>query len=652
MLPPAGPTSVSRSQTSPVTANPVADELPQRLSWRPGEHYRNRDTPNTTNAGPEAAEGPPQPQPNAPQLPNLSPLLHGLPPAIVQTMRSHVELMNQLGAQTAANGITGQSARPPPFTSANLHPTIALEQQARGAAGLHGLSNDDPHSTGEAAADTPMPSQEGPTPPDNPTIARLSGDGRTVRENHGTNAQLWRVTVTGPAHHYQGQHSHPVQHSRPLSVARNHQDQHQAPALTAGPLTPPAFEAQPAGETNSGPMNGRSAEPTTRVEDPDHFIVLEECISALEADLAEGTAPAEPIFAAARTVLRRISSQNGVSSMTRNRLHAHLDNLSTRADQIRAGYFMRGITDAPAAQRPRPPGSFSPIYLLSSPSGPHALLVSPYGMYAAPWPLPGQNGTAAYSILRERLRPTQSINPSHEPNAPPQNSPANVPQEVQEPQQRRQEQPANQARDLVRILLPLGGHIWLLVRLFGFVYFFTSGGGYRRALLLGLCAFLVFIIQTGIFRPFLQSAWDPIRRHMENLLPLANNDRRLLPEAAAGGNNANQPLGQHGWHPNMVPTPYQAAERLLREREHRGEGWTRQYLRRAERAVALFVASLVPGVGERHIAARDAAESARIREERERDMEREERNRQEERERNEAEREEDRRSNDRQRDGA
>ena len=38
-----------------------------------------------------------------------------------------------------------------------------------------------------------------------------------------------------------------------------------------------------------------------------------------------------------------------------------------------------------------------------------------------------------------------------------------------------------------------------------------------------------------------------------------------------------------------------------------------------ERAVALFVASLVPGVGERHIAARDAAEAARVAEQQERE---------------------------------
>ncbi len=41
--------------------------------------------------------------------------------------------------------------------------------------------------------------------------------------------------------------------------------------------------------------------------------------------------------------------------------------------------------------------------------------------------------------------------------------------------------------------------------------------------------------------------------------------------------------------------------------------------RRAERAFALFVASLIPGVGERHIAARDAAEARRLALEQERE---------------------------------
>ena len=134
-------------------------------------------------------------------------------------------------------------------------------------------------------------------------------------------------------------------------------------------------------------------------------------------------------------------------------------------------------------------------------------------------------------------------------------------------------------------------------------------------MLLGLIASLVFIAQTGMFRPVIQGIWDPIRRHAEGLVPLAANER---PRAGAGGGgiNGNGTATQPG---NREPTPQEAAERLLQERERQDVNFFRQSFRRVERAIALFVASLVPGVGERHIAAREAAEAARQIEARERE---------------------------------
>ena len=134
-------------------------------------------------------------------------------------------------------------------------------------------------------------------------------------------------------------------------------------------------------------------------------------------------------------------------------------------------------------------------------------------------------------------------------------------------------------------------------------------------MLLGLIAGLVFIAQTGIFRPVIQRIWDPIRRHAEGLVPLAANERPRVGAAGAGINGdgtATQPR-------NRESTPQEAAERLLQERERQDVSFVRQSFRRVERAVALFVASLVPGVGERHIAAREAAEAARQTEARERE---------------------------------
>jgi len=180
----------------------------------------------------------------------------------------------------------------------------------------------------------------------------------------------------------------------------------------------------------------------------------------------------------------------------------------------------------------------------------------------------------------------------------------------QDPQQGGQPPQPEQARDLVRIIIPLGGHLWLLVRLFGFVYFFTSGAGWYRTMLLGLCAVAVFIVQTGVLRPLQLLLWEPFRRHVEALVPLAGNNGDAV---VVHGPPAPDGQGQ-----DAVPqTPRQLADRLLNERNRAG-GIIRRNIRRVERATALFIASLVPGVGERHIAARGAVEAERQAAERER----------------------------------
>lgn len=519
------------------------------------------------------------------------------------------------------SGITGYSGHHPGISPLTLPQNLAQRHQARVAAGVPGLGT-------ESTATTPTPSFSGPFPPGNVTTAVLSESSQTVQETHGPNGELWRITFTGPTHHYQGQLNHSGGNPNTTSNSYHQPPYYQNQSLnpTPRPLTPQATDSAGTPEPTPRPRHGQVPESAPRLSRDSHpLLVFEEYVSAMEADITRGEAPGENIFGTARTVLQRASEQ-GASTPTINRLRNHLDHLSIQADRIRARSLMRVVVDAPGAPRTRPTGSFSPIYLLSSPNGPHALLVSPYGMYATPWPLPAQTGNILAPRPQEHLHPTPSTYPPSSPNV--QQAPGNVPQVLQAPQQRQQEQP-NQARDLLRILLPLGGHVWLLVRLFGFVYFFTAGGGYRRALLLGFCAFIVFIVQTGIFRPFIQQVWEPLRRHIENLLPLANNNnRRQLPQVAPNlrnNNNNNNADNHQDRAANMMLTPQQAADRMLQERQNRAEGLTRQYIRRAERAIALFIASLVPGVGERHIAAREAAEAARLEEERARERAEEER---------------------------
>ena len=631
----------------------VGTEDSQRPSRWSSELRLNRQPAANIAAVPEAStRNSPQPQAAAPPAPlqhgQFPPLPPQLPPHLQQAMRSHFEALNQqLGGQNAANAISllpaalqnhlnSYPGHQPPFTAPNFHQIVAQQQQARAAAGQRGLGHVDRNQGVQTGTASPPPGHGGATTPSNFSAPGLPTNSRVVQENHGPNGEHWRMviestqTVTRPPHSHRsflesnGQGPgliNPNNHSRASMLGRGNSPQ---PLGSQGTST--------GGQPNSSSTGEQS-----------QLSQLEQSLSSIESALAGGTAPAEPIFDSARTLLQRMSNQRDFPIDTTTTLRSRLDNLSTQADHLRASLnsiLMRVISEQHPVQRPPPTASPSPIYLLSSPSGPHALLVSPSGMYTTPWQFPSLAVPSPNPVLHQATipTPTQPANPTRQANV--QQPAINPPQAAPEPQQQQRDRQANQAGDLIRIILPLGGHVWLLVRLFGFVYFFTAGGGHRRAILLGLCAFIVFIAQTGLFRPFLQSTWEPFRRHIENLLPLANNDRRLLPDAAVAGNNANLE-GQGAQRANGVPTPQQAAQRLLREREQRDGSIMRQYLRRAERAVALFVASLVPGVGERHIAARDAAEAAIREQEREREREREVRERiqrenEENRERNES----------------
>ncbi|MCJ1427815.1 hypothetical protein MMC29_005721 [Sticta canariensis] len=655
VLPPVGPAQGPRSSIPSVVPNAVASEDSQRPSRWSSEIRPNRQPTANIAAVPEASTGNlPQPQAAAPhahlQHGQFPPLPAQLPPHLQQAMRSHFEALNQqLGVQNTTNGnpllpmalqnhLNNHPAHLPTFTPPNFHQIVAQQQQARAAAGQRGLGHVDRNQGVQTGTAGPPPGHGGTSTPVNFSAPGLPTNSRVVQENHGPNGEHWRMviestqTVTHPPHSHRGLLESNGQ--RPSDSLINHNNHSPASMLGRG-NSPQPLGSQ--GTSTGGQPNSSS------ISEQSQQSQLEQSLSSIESALAGGTAPGEPIFESARTLLQRMSNQQDFPINTTITLRSRLDNLSTQADHLRASLnsiLMRVISEQNPAQRPPPTASPSPIYLLSSPSGPHALLVSPSGMYTTPWQFPGLAVPSPNPVLHQATipTPTQPANPTREAGV--QQPAINPPQAAPEPQQQQREQQANQVGDLIRIILPLGGHVWLLVRLFGFVYFFTAGGGHRRAILLGLCAFIVFIAQTGLFRPLLQSTWEPFRRHIENLLPLANNDRRLLPDAAVAGNNANLE-GQGAQRGNRVPTPQQAAQRLLREREQRDGSIMRQYLRRAERAVALFVASLVPGVGERHIAARDAAEAAIREQEREREREREvreqiQRENEENRERNES----------------
>lgn len=545
------------------------------------------------------------------------PLQNGqFPPQLQQAFTQFQAINQQLAASLAAMGTNpGFQAMVPPQTQAQFlqtpnlnHPVMhnvqlqqqqlqqqqQLHQQHARAAGVQAGPGSATHHHGQT-----NPLGTSTTQPSNasgPVRSSTPGSTNTiVRENHGLNGERWQMVIQ----------------SGQVNVNPNQNPQNHANA-------PPGSSTR----TSPAPQTHHPAQSTVPSLSLMH---LQSNLSAIEAAMAGGNPLPETVFQQARQMLYGIPDlpQDMQASLT-----TRLNNSAHRAHHLRENLFShlnRAALERATAQITNRGAESSAVYVLSSPVGPQALLISPSGQYSTPWQFPGLGSSPQPFI---HLGAPRSWQPTH-PNGSPTNrqgprddaaqvGPAQQPAAQQGnaegAAQVQQQQQVNQARDLIRIILPLGGHIWLLIRLFGFVYFFTAGAGWQRTILLGLVASLVFVAQTGIFRPVIHAVWDPLRRHAEGLVPLAGNERPHTP-AVAARNDANVPVAQLA---DREPLPQEAAERLLQEREGRDVTFLRQNIRRIESALALFVASLVPGVGERHIAAREAAEAARQAEARER----------------------------------
>ena len=456
-----------------------------------------------------------------------------------------------------------------------------------------------------------------------------------IREHVGPNGERWQtITQSGSVQVNHGQPRQVLQSNFPVSGDSGMPRSNSSPGVNA-----------PRSGILASTPNHREA-PFQHVQVTNSHlhsinVVLQSLhnhFTSLEAFLNNGSVPSDSWFENGNNHLQflavNIPPQQYQPLITR---HVGLLN---RAANLRTDLDtqLRRYADSASTHRRNESASEpSTIYLLSSPTGPHALLLSPSGNYTSPWPITHlpltQHGIPANPLLAPHsvyansngvagayqppilpIQATAPVPPNQQADAGPgvQALPA---QQVQRVQRARQNQNANQVRDIVRIIIPLGGHLWLLVRLFGFVYFFTHGASWQRTILLSLVALLLFLAQTGAFRPFIQHVWDPIRRHVEAVLPLAGDDQgRRQPQPVRNRDGPAAPtLGSQEF------SSEQATERLLQERAGQDGNIIRQGLRRVERAIALFVASLVPGVGERHIAAREAVEAARQAEERERE---------------------------------
>ncbi|OBT85565.1 hypothetical protein VE02_06697 [Pseudogymnoascus sp. 03VT05] len=280
------------------------------------------------------------------------------------------------------------------------------------------------------------------------------------------------------------------------------------------------------------------------------------------------------------------------------------------------------------AHQPAPAGPPT-VYILSTPSGPQALLLSnPSSYYISP---PTATTTLPHiHIAHTPLQPGQQpiYQPQHfQPQhfQPQHYQPQNFqPQPRPHPQARRQAQlqaqhHAAQPEPVLMghqgnpaaagaVAAQLAPHVWLVVRLIGFVWFFTSGNTswWRFCMVTGLSV-VFFFINTGFID------WAPIRRHLENLIPLAL--PAVNPEGAAAGAPAAAGAGAGTEGRAGELDPQRVAQRLIEQRQRQNAGWFMSLVRRVEHATLLFLASLWPGVGERHVAAREEEDNTRRRRE-------------------------------------
>ena len=247
-------------------------------------------------------------------------------------------------------------------------------------------------------------------------------------------------------------------------------------------------------------------------------------------------------------------------------------------------------------QQPQPQTQhFNPasptVYLLSSPTGPQALLFSPQGTYTASLPhtpVPGMP-----SMPNPLLAHTRPHTPATQAPPPPGFHPPPVAVDPQQPpeqaaqqivQQLNQGGAENQEFNALAPWQPLLAQGWMLLRLLFFAWILLgTGQGWRRPLAL-LAIGVVFwaINANGI------------------------------------GNTVRDAV--RSWWEAVVGLPGQP-----QEQEH---GVIRQALRPVERLLALLIASLWPGVGERTVTARREAEERQRREEGERQAAEAERQRQ------------------------
>ena len=330
--------------------------------------------------------------------------------------------------------------------------------------------------------------------------------------------------------------------------------------------------------------------------------IVEGSIDLLEDRLRRGNVPPlEQIILIRNELFQYLDNQyqnpTGPRYNNLESLISRVLDMYTRADQIRVMQLRSHSALYNNDNAPTTNGvSTAPLHLLTSPDGYQALVAS-------------QNESEIMQRL-SALRPSPSeAAPLGHCHPPPlqQNAEAAVLQNAvrQAVLNQQMGNPQNAQLGFARNMR----RIWLFIRLYFFCYMFSQPGTWSRILLVCLAIIMSLLSETGIPQYIYRITVAPVRRHFESLVQVGP----VPPRAGAEGTQRNE----QGI-PATVP----------RDQGDGSVGNFRNNIRRVERSVALFLASLIPGVGERHVEVRNAVEAA--------ERAREEERRQEEQRRGEA----------------
>ncbi|KAB5551005.1 hypothetical protein GE09DRAFT_1124507 [Coniochaeta sp. 2T2.1] len=606
-LPPAG-------VAGPATHEQLVNQAQQMMAQMMNQNQQRAGTPV---GGARASSNPP---PNG-RDPNHA--VAQLSSLLTRNAQAQEHLANQAEQITVllSNPATAQPNQPPATQQFVNHGNMLLHQnnrlmeetrrhieqnqRERAAAGLHGIQDQGRNNIPAQARDA--------SGRNSPAV----GQGTTVtREMIGPNGQIIRMTTTTVNGQVITQNGQPVP-AVPGRVPALHTD---IQNLLRGAVP----EATQATQAMTNAMH-RSAS------------------GASLANMANPNAPVQPIAPGVTTSIFQNPSRNGSRTATPDpsRQTPGHGNTTTAA------------STQPAAQRQAASQGLPEVYILLSPSGPQALLVTDQGTFITPQQVrqvvatPAQHQHPGFTAPQAFAAPHQQAQ-GPQPRLPPAQNQLRQRHHAQGLDLQHLVQPAAAAAangqvqpaidihqhrrppnvGVAALLAALWPHIWLLIRLAIFVWWFTAAdSSWSRWIIVVLIAVGVFAHNTGLFNGIAQQAWDPFRRHLEGLLlPAAANpnpnaapppqDAARQADTTNGQNRAPQ-AAQQPHHANNQPDPAEAAARLVARRQHHNANWVMDHIRGVERAALLFLASIAPGVAERHIARLEEQERA-ARQERER----------------------------------